>query len=186
MSKRLMLFDYILPFGTDNLLDCGSLKINHYSIDQSLNLVLKAVTKVQLCKMLFPKRNITKIEETHRKMGQSSLEVMSNKEHLRSVVFMSTLVSTWRLLVKKVRLNSYFQSVSKSTKCSLFKLLEIFILRILVKVTTEMKSNSVINLEQLARSCLLHSFEVPVSLETSAAADLALFRLTAIAAFASC
>lgn len=165
LSKRLKLFDSVLPSGTDNLLDCGSFKINHYSIDQSLNLVMKAVTKVQLCKiLLFHKRNIQKEEETNGEMGQSSLEVMSNKEHLRSVVFMNTLVSTWRLLVKKVPLNSNSQSESESTKYALFRLLEIFILRILVKVITEMKSNSVINLEQLARSCLLHRFDDPATL----------------------
>ncbi|KAL7615060.1 hypothetical protein Lser_V15G08570 [Lactuca serriola] len=171
MSKRLKLFDSVLPSGTDNLLDCGAFKIDHYSIDQSLNLVMKVVTKVQLCKiLLFPKGNfqpLAKGNEANGEIEQSCSEVMSNKEHLRSVVFMNTLVYTWQLIVEQVPSNSI--SV-EGTKCALFRLLEIFILRIIIEVTAEMrknsdmKSNSVINLEQLARSCLRYRFEDPATL----------------------
>ncbi|KAI7735982.1 hypothetical protein M8C21_022394 [Ambrosia artemisiifolia] len=153
-SKRLKLIDSVIPSGTDNLLECNVSEINHYSIDESLNLIMKAVTKVHLCKMLL----------------FSSLEVASNKEHVRSVTFVDSLLSTWQLIVKKFPIKSNSQSEVEDTKCALFRLLESFILRMLVDVITEMhknseiKSTSSINLEQLARFCLLHRFEDPATL----------------------
>ncbi|KAI3799706.1 hypothetical protein L1987_35005 [Smallanthus sonchifolius] len=153
-SKRLKLIDSVIPSGTDNLLECNVFEIDHYSIDESLNLTMKTVTKVLLCKILL----------------FSSLEVISKKEHLRSVTFINSLVSTWRLIVKKFPVKSNSQSEVEDTKCALFRLLESFILRIFVEVITEMhknseiKSNSLINLEQLARSCLLHRFDDPATI----------------------
>ncbi|PWA96465.1 hypothetical protein CTI12_AA038640 [Artemisia annua] len=155
-SKRLKLFDSLIPSGTDNLLDCNALEIDHYSIDQSLNLVMKVVTKVRLCKMLLFAKGESEL---------SSLEVMSNKEQLRSVLLINTLISTWRLIVKKFSLRSTSQSEVEGTKFSLFRLLEIFLSKIFVEVITEMhknsdtESNSAVKLEQLAKSCLLHRFE---------------------------
>ncbi|XP_076895789.1 uncharacterized protein LOC143548550 [Bidens hawaiensis] len=152
-SKRLKLVDSVIPSGTDNILECKASKIDHYSINESLNLIMKAVTKVLLCKMLF-----------------SSSEVLSDKEYSTSVTFVNSLMSTWRLIVKKFPIKSNCQPQVKDAKCALFRLLESFILKILVEAITEMhnnsetKSDSVINLEQLAKSCLLHRFEDPATL----------------------
>ncbi|KAJ9540122.1 hypothetical protein OSB04_026628 [Centaurea solstitialis] len=173
-SKRLKLFDSILPSGTDKLLDCDAVEIDHSSIDQSLNLIMKSVAKVLLCKMmLFSKGNnqvLDKPGEADGEIELTSLEVMSNKEYLRSVVFINSLVSTWRLIVKLFPLKSNHRSEVEGTKGALFRLLEIFIFRNLIEVTAKMhmnpdrKSNSPVNLEQLARSCLLHRFEDPKTL----------------------
>ncbi|XP_076947008.1 uncharacterized protein LOC143618794 [Bidens hawaiensis] len=153
-SKRLKLVDSVIPSGTDNLLECKASKIDHYSIDESLNLIMKAVTKVLVCKMLL----------------FSSSEVVSDKEYSRSVTFINSLVSTWRLIVKKFPIKPNCQPEVEGTKSALFRLFESFISKIIVEVITEMqnnsetKSDSVINLEQLAKSCLLHRFEDPATL----------------------
>ncbi|KVI09717.1 Nucleolar pre-ribosomal-associated protein 1, N-terminal [Cynara cardunculus var. scolymus] len=173
-SKRLKLFDSVLPSGSDKLLDCDAVEIDRYSIDQSLNLILKSVAKVLLCKMvLFPKENIqvlAKGEEADGEIELTSLEAMSSKEYLRSVLFINTLVSTWRLIVKIFPSKSNDRSEVEGTKCALFRLLEVFIFRNFIEVTAEMHknsdrmSNSLVNLEQIARSCLLHRFEDPATL----------------------
>ncbi|KAK9061269.1 hypothetical protein SSX86_018449 [Deinandra increscens subsp. villosa] len=153
-SKRLKLIDSIIPSGTDNLLECNDFEIDHYSIDESLNLIMKAVTKVLLCKTLL----------------FSSSEKISNKYYLRSVTLINSLVSTWRLIVKKFPIKLNFQSEVEDTKWALFRVLESFILRIFVEVRTEMhknsetKSDSLMNLEQIVISCLRHRFEDPATL----------------------
>nr|XP_043632579.1 uncharacterized protein LOC122603821 isoform X2 [Erigeron canadensis] len=147
-SKRLKLFDSIIPPGTENLFDCNALKVDRYSIDETLNLIMKLVTKVILCKMLL----------------FSCLE-RSNKEHSRSVTLINSLVSTWRLIVKKFSLKLISPLGVKDTKSALVGILESFVLRNVAEVTMEMckdsdiKVNSVISIEKLARSCLLHRFE---------------------------
>ncbi|KAJ0657662.1 putative nucleolar pre-ribosomal-associated protein [Helianthus annuus] len=154
-SKRLKLVDSVIPSGTDNILECSASEIDRYSIDESLNLIMKAVTKVLLCKMML----------------FSSSEGISNKEYVRSVTFVNSLTSTWILIVRKFPIKSNSQSEVKDTKYSLFRLFESFILRTHVEVITEMhkknsktESNSSINLEQMVRSCLLHRFEDPATL----------------------
>ncbi|XP_071738783.1 uncharacterized protein [Rutidosis leptorrhynchoides] len=148
-SKRLKCFDSVIQSGTDNLFDCKSHKIDRYSIDESLNLIMKVVTKLNLCKMLL----------------LSSSERMSSKEYSRCTTLIDYSVSTWRLIVKKFPLNPIYESEAEGLKSNLFRLLETFILQNIVEVTGEyIKSNSSISIEQLARSCLLHRFEDPATL----------------------
>ncbi|KAL8193175.1 hypothetical protein R6Q57_027079 [Mikania cordata] len=154
-NKKLKLIDSVIPSGTDNLLECNASEINHYSIDECLNLVMKTVTKVILCKILL----------------FSFSEAISNKEYLRSVMLINSLASTWCLIVKKFPMMSNSQSELENTKRTLFRLLESFILRTFVEIikethkNSEIKSYSFINLEQFARSCLLHRFEDPETLD---------------------
>lgn len=176
-KNRLKLFDSVCPSSGahDDLLDCDASEIDAYSSNQSLDLLIRTVAKIDFCRMLlFPEDNQI---ESLSKLGEDEdgdtkeipSEVESDKECSSRIQFVNKLVCSWQLLVKKFPLKSDdFQKVEGTNK-SLFRLLEVFILRNILRLTADininlMKLDSVPYIEKLARSSLLHRFEDPATL----------------------
>ncbi|XP_021667302.2 uncharacterized protein LOC110655333 isoform X2 [Hevea brasiliensis] len=175
MKERLKMFSSILTCSDahDQLLDCDVDETEFYSLSQSLNLINRVVAKISLCRMmLFPVDNhILSPKEADGNSKSISLDMLSNKEGQSRMLFIKILVSTWRCLVKKFPSVSNGSRGEKSSGClQLFRYLELFILRTVLELTTEMRGDlvhlqAIPFLEQLMRSSLLFRFEDPTTLD---------------------
>ncbi|KAK9268493.1 hypothetical protein L1049_000245 [Liquidambar formosana] len=176
MKKRLKLFDSICPFSVmhDGLLDCDVSELDSYSFNQSLNFINRVVAKISFCRvLLFLEDNYFQSlpKEADGDLKEIPSEKGSNREHLSRMQFMNILVNTWQLIVKKFPSSSGESGKENSTDClRLFKYLEVFILRSVVELTTEMRDvlvqlQSIPFLEQFTRLSLLHRFEDPTTLK---------------------
>ncbi|KAK3030706.1 hypothetical protein RJ639_037203 [Escallonia herrerae] len=170
-KKRLKLFDSVCSSSgvNEDLLDCDVGNISAYSPNQCLNFTMKALAKISLCRMLlFPEDNLIQFlpkDGNGDPVGVTS-EVGSCKAFSSRTRFVEALVHTWQSVVKKVPSNPFGSRKVECTNYSLFRYLEVFILRNISEITAEMhdsgmQSDSLPYIEQLARYTLLYRFEVP-------------------------
>ncbi|KAK3026898.1 hypothetical protein RJ639_041367 [Escallonia herrerae] len=170
-KKCLKLFDSVCSSSgvNEDLLDCDVGNISAYSPNQCLNFTMKALAKISLCRMLlFPEDNLIQFlpkDGNGDPVGVTS-EVGSSKAFSSRSRFVEALVHTWQSVVKKVPSNPFGSRKVECTNYSLFRYLEVFILRNISEITAEMhdsgmQSDSLPYIEQLARYTLLYRFEVP-------------------------
>lgn len=172
LKKRLELFNSIFscPAKHEELLDCDVTGIDFNSVNKSLNHINKVVAKISFCRMLlFPEDDKVLLlpKEVDQGLKEMPLTSGSNKANSLRMHFLNALVGAWQWIVKKLPLvPEYSTSIIENTgdSLSLYRCLEVFILRSILQLTSKMQSHliqlqSLPFVEQLVRSTLLHRFE---------------------------
>ena len=174
-KKRFKLFDAIFQCsGQDGMLDCNLSEIDSYSLNQSLNFVNRVVTKISLSRMLlFPGdcqfESLPKVSD--KPVEDIPLEIGLNREESSRIQLINILVNAWQKIVEKFSYVSDNSGKVINRDClSLFKFLEVYILRNVVELATEMHGSliqlhSLPFLEKLTRLSLLHRFEDATTLK---------------------
>ncbi|KAL5548345.1 hypothetical protein UlMin_003576 [Ulmus minor] len=173
MKKRLRLFNSIFPHSAppEELIDCDVCEMDSYSPSQALNHINRVVAKISLCRMLlFP--CVDQFQSLSKEDGilkDNHMRTGSTKEDSSRMHFLNILVGTWQVIVRK------FPSVSVSSQesidvSSLYRYLEVFILRSVIELTNEMQSSliqleSIPFLEKLMKAALRYRFEDPTTLK---------------------
>uniref|UniRef100_A0A2P2JYW9 Uncharacterized protein LOC105115191 isoform X1 n=1 Tax=Rhizophora mucronata TaxID=61149 RepID=A0A2P2JYW9_RHIMU len=176
MEERLKLCNSIISSscGNDELLDCDVDEMEIFSINKTLNLMNRVIAKISFCQMLLFGKDDQILylpKETDEKLEDICLQRLSNKEDQSRIHFMKILVGTWQCIVKKFPLVSDCHKNNENPGCLLlYRYLELFILRTILELITEMRDGliqfrSISFLEQLMRSSLLYRFEDPTTLK---------------------
>ncbi|XP_074349561.1 uncharacterized protein LOC141689235 isoform X2 [Apium graveolens] len=168
LEKRLELYNSVVhTAGAHVLLDCKVDDIDGYSNSQSVNLLCKTIAKIKYCrKLLFPEDNNIHSVFLQGKDGGKSLGVVpSEVGHVESQVqFVDKLVCAWQCLVKKFPSKMEdFGEVKGTCNSSVFRILEVFILKNILQLTSEMGKNlmKLDSLKKLVKSSLLYRFQDP-------------------------
>ncbi|XVF79543.1 hypothetical protein PTKIN_Ptkin14bG0231500 [Pterospermum kingtungense] len=172
LKRRLELFNSIFACSAthEELLDCDVTGIDFNSVNKSLNHINKVVAKISLCRMLlFPEDDKVLFlpKEVDRDLKEVPLTSGSNKADSSRMHFMNVLVGAWQWMVKKLPLLPEYSSsiIANTGDClSLYRCLEVFILKSIVQLTSKMQTyliqlQSLPLVEQLVRSTLLYRFE---------------------------
>ncbi|KAL2465102.1 Ribosome 60S biogenesis N-terminal [Abeliophyllum distichum] len=141
LEKRLTLFDSVCPYvsANDDLLDCDHGQIEFDSLKQSLNFVNRAVAKIKFCRMLlFPDYNQHQSWLHNGQTKMNPLEVTSDVLDKSRFRFISLLIHSWKLLVKKFPGDIDHSKQLDGKNISLFRFLEVFILRTILDLTASM------------------------------------------------
>ncbi|KAI3986665.1 hypothetical protein MKX01_014203 [Papaver californicum] len=157
----------------DGLLDCDVAEINSCSINHSLNIVIRAIAKVCFSRLLlFPADNFIQSLRTKRGGGleELTLEVGSTRQDSMRLSLMRILVSTLRTIAMKFPAVTDNSGKSKSPDCSVFTLLETYILRNISELCRKMQSelvqlDSLPFLETFFSSSLRYRFEDHITLK---------------------
>ncbi|XP_077224093.1 ribosome 60S biogenesis amino-terminal protein isoform X2 [Tasmannia lanceolata] len=181
-KERVKIFDSIYPSSSlhhEELLDCDVSDINVCSFKPSLNLINRIVAKIYFSRMLlFPQDNSIgflqmDVDESTKESAKvpRPLEKCYSRIFSARLRFINILVSALDNIVRKFPFNPDNTQKSVSADCcQFFRLLEIFILRNIVQISMEMRSDliqlhNIPFLEQFTRSSLLHRFEDPHTLK---------------------
>ncbi|KAL2473589.1 Ribosome 60S biogenesis N-terminal [Forsythia ovata] len=174
LERRLTLFDSVCPYvsANDDLLDCDHGQIEFDSLKQSLNFVNRAVAKIKFCRMLlFPDYNQHQSWLDNGETKMNPLEVTSDVLDKSRFRFINLLIHSWMLLVKKFPGDIDHSKQLDGKNISLFRFLEVFIMRTILDLTTSMhdcliRLDSLAFIELFAKSFLLYRFEDPATLQT--------------------
>ncbi|KAL3520732.1 hypothetical protein ACH5RR_018881 [Cinchona calisaya] len=168
MKRRLSLFGSVCPCTSahDDLLDCDTSDIGSWSLELSLSFANKITAKICFCRMLlFPEHNqLQSLLKDGKKKGIESA-VSSSR-----IQFLFMLVHSWQHLVEKFHTYIGDPRQGDNTSSSLFRFLEIFILKNILELVREMQDclvelHSLPLFDQLAKFCLLHRFEDPTTMK---------------------
>lgn len=175
-KKLLKLFNSIFPCsGAQNeLLDCDINEVKSNSFKQLLNLINRVVAKVSLCRMLlFPEDDQVQFLPNVADQGlkEISLESGSDEQNSSRMRFMNILVGSWQWMVMKLpSVSNDFERNKSTDVLSLYKYLEVFILRSIFELVSKMRKGlielqSITFLEQLIRSALFYRFKCSATLK---------------------
>ncbi|RZC65635.1 hypothetical protein C5167_009331 [Papaver somniferum] len=160
--------------GTDaGLLDCDVGEINNCSIDDSLNIAIRAIAKVCFSRLLlFPADNFIQSLRTKRggELKEMTLEVGSTRKDSMRLRLMRILVSTLRSIAMKFPVVTDNSGKSKRPECSVFTFLETYILRNISELCRKMQTelvqfDSLPFLDTFFSSSLRYRFEDPITLK---------------------
>ncbi|RZC46315.1 hypothetical protein C5167_039274 [Papaver somniferum] len=157
----------------DSLLDCDVGEINNCSIDDSLNIAIRAIAKVCFSRLLlFPADNFIQSLRTKRGGGlkEMTLEVGSTRKDSMRLRLMRILVSTLRSIAMKFPVVTDNSGKSKRPECSVFTFLETYILRNISELCRKMQTelvqfDSLPFLDTFFSSSLRYRFEDPITLK---------------------
>ncbi|KAI3950333.1 hypothetical protein MKW92_044638 [Papaver armeniacum] len=171
--KDLFFSMYSSSGADDGLLDCDVVEINNCSIDDSLNIAIRAIAKVCFSRLLlFPADNFIQSLRTKRGGGlkEMALEVGSTRKDSMRLRLMRILVSTLRSIAMKFPVVTDNSGKSKRPECSVFTLLETYILRNISELCRKMQTelvqfDSLPFLDTFFSSSLRYRFEDPITLK---------------------
>ncbi|XP_055805226.1 uncharacterized protein LOC129874030 isoform X2 [Solanum dulcamara] len=168
VKKRLSIFNSICSSDCSDLLEFDLTQDGAYSVEESLNFVNKTVAKIRLCRtLLFPEKR------KFPSLLKKNTEVIASEDcsilDLARIRLLNLLVQSWQLIVKKCSLNVVNFRQMEVGSCSLFRYLEVYILKNVTEITREMHDcllnlDSLSFVEQLGKSSLLHRFNDPMTL----------------------
>lgn len=169
-KKLIKLFNSIFPCsGAQNeLLDFDINEVKSNSFKQSLNHINRVVAKVSLCRMLlFPEDDQVQFLPKAAEGGLKGISLKSGSDDQNSsrMRFMNILVGSWQWMVMKLpSISKDFERNKSANVLSLYKYLEVFILRSIFELVSKMSKGlielqSIPFLEQLIRSALFYRFE---------------------------
>ncbi|XP_019265752.1 PREDICTED: uncharacterized protein LOC109243298 isoform X1 [Nicotiana attenuata] len=168
VKKRLSIFNSVCSSEYSDLLGFDLTQDGAYSVEESLNVVNRTVAKIRLCRALLfsEKRKFPSVLKRDTELIPSEDCSILDLARIR---LLNLLVQSWQLIVKRCSVNVVDFSQIEIGSCSLFRYLEVYILRNLMEITMEMH-DCLLNLaslpfiEQLAKSSLLHRFYDPMTL----------------------
>ncbi|XP_059294589.1 uncharacterized protein LOC132047580 [Lycium ferocissimum] len=168
VKKRLSIFNSVCSSDCSDLLEFDLSQDGAYSVEESLNVVNRTVAKIRLCRtLLFPEKR------KFPSLLKKNAEVIASEDcsilDLAKIRLLNLLVQSWQLIVKRCSLNVVDFRQMEVGSCSLFRYLEVYILRNVMEITTEMHDcllnlDSLPFVEQLVKSSLLHRFYDPMTL----------------------
>lgn len=168
VKKRLSIFNSVCSSDCSDLLDFDLTQDGSYSVEETLNVVNRTVAKIRLCRtLLFPEKG--KFPCLLKKNADVISSEYCSILDLARLRLLNLLVQSWQLIVKRCSLKVVDSRHMEAGSCSLFRYLEVYILKNLMEITTEMhdcllKLDSLPFVDQLGKSSLLHRFYDPVTL----------------------
>ncbi|CAI9754551.1 unnamed protein product [Fraxinus pennsylvanica] len=174
LERRLTLFDSVCPCvsANDDLLGCDRGQIEFDSLEQSLNFVNRAVAKIKFCRMLlFPDYNQHQSWLYKGLTKMKLFEVNSDALDKSRIRFVSLLIHSWMLLVKKFPGDIDHSKQLEDKNVSLLRFLEVFIIRTVSDLTASMcdyliRLDSLAFIELFGKSFLLYRFEDLATMQT--------------------
>ncbi|VFQ63467.1 unnamed protein product [Cuscuta campestris] len=170
-ENRLELFDSVCPKKSTcvDFLDFDPSQVGLCSPKHLLNFVNKAVAKIHLCRtLLFPEHNnFSSLLNEYKMETPASIQAKVNSSR---ILFLKRLVSSWRKMVMKIPRTANDSCQTDVEKCSVFRFLEVLILRNVVELSKEMhncliKLDSLRFIEKFAETALLHRFDDSTTLQ---------------------
>ncbi|XP_010317143.1 uncharacterized protein [Solanum lycopersicum] len=168
VKKRLSIFNSVCSSDCSDLLEFDLTQDGSYSVEESLNVVNRTVAKIRLCRaLLFPEKG------KFPSLLKKNAEVVASEDcpilDLARIRFLNLLVQSWQLIVKRCSLNVVGFRQMEVGSCSIFRYLEVYILKNVTEITREMQGcllnlESLPFVEQLGNSSLLHRFYDPLTL----------------------
>ncbi|KAH0771918.1 hypothetical protein KY290_015899 [Solanum tuberosum] len=168
VKKRLSIFNSVCSSDCSDLLEFDLTQDGSYSVEESLNVVNRTVAKIRLCSaLLFPEKG------KFPSLLKKNAEVIASEDcpilDLTRIRFLNLLVQSWQLIVKRCSLNVVDFRQMEVGSCSIFRYLEVYILKNVTEITREMHGcllnlESLPFVEQLGKSSLLHRFYDPLTL----------------------
>ncbi|KAK4360685.1 hypothetical protein RND71_019637 [Anisodus tanguticus] len=162
VKKRLSIFNSVCSSDCSDLLEFDLTQDGAYSVEESLNVVNRTVAKIRLCNtLLFPQKR--KFPSVLKK----NAEVIASEDcsilDLARIRLLNLLFQSWQLIVKRFSLNVVDFRQMEVGSSSLFRYLEVYILRNIMEITRETRDcllnlDSLPFVEQLVKSSLLHRF----------------------------
>lgn len=168
VKKRLSIFNSVCSSDFIDLLEFDLTQDGAYPVEESLNVVNRTVAKVRLCRtLLFPEKR--KFPSLLKKNAEVTASEDSSILDLARIRLLNLLVQSWQLIVKRCSLNAVDFMQMEVGNHSLFRYLEVYILRNVMEITREMHDcllnlDSLPFVEQLVKSSLLHRFNDPMTL----------------------
>ncbi|KAJ8549981.1 hypothetical protein K7X08_033688 [Anisodus acutangulus] len=162
VKKRLSIFNSVCSSDCSDLLEFDLTQDGAYSVEESLNVVNRTVAKIRLCNtLLFPqKRKFPSVLKKNAEVIASEDCSILDSARIR---LLNLLFQSWQLIVKRFSLNVVDFRQMEVGSSSLFRYLEVYILRNIMEITRETRDcllnlDSLPFVEQLVKSSLLHRF----------------------------
>lgn len=170
-EKRMELFDSVCPQKSTcvDFLDFDPSQVGTCSLQQSLNFVHRTVAKIHFCRtLIFPEHNKFSSGLKEDKM-ETPAESHSTLD-LSRIRLLKMLVSSWRKIVEKFPMTADNSCQMEVENCSVFRFLEVLILRNIVELSKEMhgcllKLDSLPFIVKLAKTTFWHRFDDPTTLQ---------------------
>nr|GLL17945.1 uncharacterized protein LOC109190705 isoform X2 [Ipomoea trifida] len=170
-ETQMELFDSVCPQKSTcvDFLDFDPSQVGTCSLEQSLNFVNRTVAKINFCRtLLFPEHNKFSSGLKEDKM-ETRAELHSTLDVSR-IRLLKMLVSSWRKIVEKFPMTADNSCQMEVENCSVFRFLEVLILRNIVELSKEMhgcllKLDSLPFIVKLAKTTFWHRFDDPTTLQ---------------------